>query len=68
MAKCIEKLNVKGIYVMYVYDALYCKESDSKVVKEVMNDVILENGVFSASTKVIFGMPPILKEQESSVD
>ena len=47
MAKCIEKLNVKGIYVMYVYDALYCKESDSKVVKEVMNDVILENGVFT---------------------
>lgn len=45
MTQIINLLNQKGIYVMYVYDALYCAESDLDEVKATMNQVINQNGV-----------------------
>lgn len=47
MTDCICRLNKKGIYVMYVYDALYCKLSEVDVVKTVMNETILKYNVFT---------------------
>jgi hypothetical protein len=38
MTECIRQLNSKGIYVGYIYDALFCKESDAKIVEEIMNN------------------------------
>lgn len=49
MTECIEQLNSKGIYVGYVYDALFCKESDAKLVEEIMNKVVLEFNVFTTA-------------------
>jgi hypothetical protein len=45
MTDAIEELNHQGIYVMYVYDALFCHPKDFDVVKMTMNKVILEHGV-----------------------
>ncbi|MEH6703316.1 MAG: hypothetical protein V7691_00850 [Galbibacter orientalis] len=47
MSEVIEKLNREDIYVLYVYDALYCKESDSDRVKEVMDKTRKDHGVFT---------------------
>jgi hypothetical protein len=47
MTQIISELNKKGIYVLYVYDALLCKESQTDVVLETMNRVILDNGVYT---------------------
>ena len=49
MTECIKQLNSKGIYVGYVYDALFCKESDAKLVEEIMNKVVLEFNVFTVA-------------------
>jgi hypothetical protein len=43
----IEKLNAEGIYVMYVYDAIYCIPEHKQRVQEVMNKVTLEENVFT---------------------
>lgn len=45
MSAVIRDLNAKGIYVLYVYDALMCEEKDSALVAETMNRIILEHGV-----------------------
>ncbi|CAG5087440.1 hypothetical protein CRYO30217_03483 [Parvicella tangerina] len=45
MTEVIKQLNELGIYVLYVYDALYCAESDSQTVKQIMNDVAEYYGV-----------------------
>ena len=45
MTDVIRDLNAKGVYVLYVYDALLCEEKDSKLVAETMNHIILEHGV-----------------------
>lgn len=45
MSDVIRDLNTKGVYVLYVYDALMCEEKDSKLVAETMNRIILEHGV-----------------------
>ena len=45
MTECIRRLNVIGIYVGYVYDALFCKESEKEAVKKIMNEVVVELGV-----------------------
>ncbi|MGO2102095.1 MAG: hypothetical protein ACTH3E_03515, partial [Psychroflexus halocasei] len=45
MSSIIKKLNDLEIYVIYVYDALYCKRSDRKIVKKIMNRVIQNHGV-----------------------
>ncbi|GAA4057928.1 hypothetical protein [Flavobacterium chungnamense] len=49
MTKCIIELNAKGIYVGYVFDALFCKKSDAKIIAEIMNKIVLENGVFTTA-------------------
>ncbi len=49
MTECIKQLNSKGIYVGYVYDALFCKESDAKLVEEIMNKVVLEHRVYTTA-------------------
>jgi hypothetical protein len=45
MSAVISDLNAKGVYVLYVYDALVCEEKDSKLVAETMNRIILEHDV-----------------------
>jgi len=50
MTQIISKLNEKGIYVLYVYDALLCKKSQTDIVLETMNRVILENGVYTIAS------------------
>jgi hypothetical protein len=47
MSRVIEKLNIEGIYVMYVYDALYCQEKHIKIVCDVMNEVAIHEGIFT---------------------
>lgn len=47
MTECIKQLNSKDIYVGYVYDALFCKESEGEIVKEIMNNVAKELGVYT---------------------
>lgn len=41
----IKYLNDKGIYVLYVYDALLCEEKDFNLVAKTMNRIILEHGI-----------------------
>jgi hypothetical protein len=50
MTECIKELNSKGILVGYVYDALFCKQSDAKIVEETMNKVVLEFGVYTIAS------------------
>jgi hypothetical protein len=45
MAEVVEILNKAFIYVGYVYDALICHPNDANRVKEVMDSVILKQGV-----------------------
>ncbi|AWM13900.1 hypothetical protein DI487_08515 [Flavobacterium sediminis] len=45
MTEVIQRLNKQEIYVLYIYDALGCKESEVDIVKKTMNEVILEFGV-----------------------
>ncbi|PKH66703.1 hypothetical protein CXF59_12320 [Flavobacterium sp. ALD4] len=49
MTECIKQLNYKGIYVGYVYDSLFCEESDAKLVAEIMNTVVLKFNVFTTA-------------------
>lgn len=45
MTEVVEVLNKEFIYVGYVYDALICHPDDANRVKEVMDAVILKQGV-----------------------
>lgn len=45
MTDVVLELNSKGIYVGYVYDALFCHPNDFEIVKDTMNRVILSHGV-----------------------
>lgn len=45
MIDVIKYLNDKGIYVLYVYDALLCEEKDFDLVAKTMNRIILEHGI-----------------------
>ena len=47
MEEVIRQLNEKGIYVLYVYDALLSKKGDTQTVKKIMNEVILTKKVFT---------------------
>jgi len=49
MTEVIEILNKEKIYVGYVYDALFCTESDKARVIEVMNEVVIEFGVYTTA-------------------
>lgn len=50
MTLIISELNEKGIYVLYVYDALLCKKGQTDTVLETMNRVIIENGVYTIAS------------------
>ena len=45
LTEVVKKLNEEGIYVMYVFDALYCSPHDKMRVSELMNEVVLKAGV-----------------------
>lgn len=45
MTDVIQKLNQEGIYLGYVYDALFCQPKYANRIKEVMNETILNHGV-----------------------
>lgn len=47
MTLVIEKLNKEKIYVGYIYDALFCHPKDKARVIAVMNQIILEEGVYT---------------------
>lgn len=47
MTECIRRLNEIGICVGYIYDALFCKESEREIVKKIMNEVTVELGVYT---------------------
>lgn len=47
MTECIRRLNEIGIYVGYIYDALFCKENEREIVKKIMNEVAVELGVYT---------------------
>ena len=47
MSCVIKKINRAKIYGIYIYDALYVKESDSKKVVDIMNEVALTMGFYS---------------------
>jgi hypothetical protein len=49
MTTVIERLNDKGIYVGYAYDALFCCPDHSFLVKSVMDEVIVELGVYTTA-------------------
>lgn len=45
MTSVIEKLNYKGIHVLYVFDAIYSHSNDVTEVIDIMNQTTLEYGV-----------------------
>jgi hypothetical protein len=45
MTSVIKRLNSEGIYVGYVYDALFCSPKDKKIVNEVMNEEVVKLGI-----------------------
>ncbi len=45
MTDVIELLNQEGIYVGYVYDALFCHPKHADRVKQVMDEIILKHGI-----------------------
>lgn len=49
ITEVIKRLNKQEIYVLYIYDALGCKESEVEIVKKTMNEVILEFGVYTTA-------------------
>jgi len=48
MTTCIKELDNLDIYVLYVYDALYCKFSDKIIVKEVMNRSLIKHSIYTS--------------------
>lgn len=49
MREVIVRLNSEGIYAGYVYDALFCTEDEKETVMRVMNEVVLEHGVWTTA-------------------
>ncbi len=45
MTDVIRVLNEEGIYVGYVYDALFCHPKHADRIKEVMDEIILKHGI-----------------------
>jgi hypothetical protein len=45
MTEAIRILNLKGIYVGYIYDALLCQPKHLDAVKEAMNEAAAKYGV-----------------------
>lgn len=48
MASVIERLNGEGVYVLYVYDALYCDPKDAHRVRQVMNQQLISKNIFTS--------------------
>ena len=48
MTTCIQELNRLDIYVIYVYDALYCKASDVVMVSEMMKRSVKKHNVYTS--------------------
>lgn len=49
MTKCIARLNKEGVYVGYVFDALFCKSKDAKNVLEAMNEEAKNNNIYTTA-------------------
>ncbi len=49
MKDVFSELSAQNILAGYVYDAVFCKESDSKKVKAIMDEVVLRNGVYTTA-------------------
>ena len=47
MTAVITKLNALNIFVIYVYDAIFCEEKYLDVCRDIMNQTVLEFGVFT---------------------
>ncbi|MBU2940161.1 hypothetical protein KO494_11500 [Lacinutrix sp. C3R15] len=47
MTTCVEELNRNNIYVIYVYDALYCKASDEVMASEIMKRSVQKHNVYT---------------------
>jgi hypothetical protein len=60
MTYAIQKLNSEGIYVLYVYDALYSSHKDSARVAQIMNESAWELGVMTS----VDGSNPFKEEVE----
>ncbi|MFT6638396.1 MAG: hypothetical protein ACJAYP_000973 [Flavobacterium sp.] len=50
MTEVITRLNNIGIYVLYIYDALGCKKSNQDTVQNIMNEVVLEFGIYTEAS------------------
>jgi hypothetical protein len=57
MTEVIAKLNGRGVYVGYVYDALFCKPEDRDLVKAVMDEVTILHGVYTTAKYDEFKKP-----------
>ena len=49
MSEVLKDSIQEGIYALYVYDALYCKDVDALDVIEIMNQVALEFEVYTTA-------------------
>lgn len=49
MTSVIEQLNHRGIFVMYVYDALYTTPKNQSIVIDLMNEEALKMGVYTSA-------------------
>lgn len=49
MTDVIKKLSLEGIFVGYVYDALFCTPNNAKRVKQVMDEQVLKHGVMTTA-------------------
>jgi hypothetical protein len=50
ISEVISRLNKLGMFVGYIYDALFCKESDAETIKDMMNQVLMEFEVFTVAS------------------
>lgn len=48
MTEIIKILNSKGVYLIYIYDALACKKSNLELVKKTMEEVVMRYGVYTS--------------------
>lgn len=49
MTEVIKQLNLEGIFVGYIFDALICEPKHSERVKQVMDVTILKHGVYTTA-------------------
>ena len=61
MTDVVKYLNSKGVFVLYVYDALLCEDKNKVIVIETMNRIILEHGVYT-NVKIDGASPVVIAE------